>query len=152
MSHKAVSSQNTWKRGGIPECERPHEPSIGCSSECKFSFDWVRGNIPLFSEILEEFACSDHDRGGEDEGEGSGGDSGKGGIDVLEIGSFEGRSAIYFMSSFNVRTMTCADTWRGGEEMAVISELSAKLDGLEEVRVRVQGPGFGRQIVARWRG
>ena len=33
---------------------------------------------------------------------------------MLEIGSYEGRSAIFFLSHFSNSTITCVDTWGGG--------------------------------------
>jgi len=36
--------------------------------------------------------------------------------DVLEIGSYEGRSAIFFLNNFANSNITCVDTWLGSEE------------------------------------
>ncbi len=35
---------------------------------------------------------------------------------ILEIGSYEGRSAIFFLKNFNDSNITCVDTWSGSEE------------------------------------
>ena len=36
---------------------------------------------------------------------------------MLEIGSYEGRSAIFFLRHFSNSTITCVDTWgRGGSD------------------------------------
>ena len=35
---------------------------------------------------------------------------------ILEIGSYEGRSAIFFLTKFTNSTITCVDTWSGSDE------------------------------------
>jgi len=35
---------------------------------------------------------------------------------MLEIGSYEGRSAVFFLNLFSNSTITCVDTWDGGAE------------------------------------
>ena len=35
---------------------------------------------------------------------------------ILEIGSYEGRSAIFFLNHFSNSTITCVDTWGGSDE------------------------------------
>ena len=35
---------------------------------------------------------------------------------ILEIGSYEGRSAIFFLNNFSNSNITCVDTWSGGDE------------------------------------
>ena len=40
---------------------------------------------------------------------------------ILEIGSFEGRSAIFFLNYFNNSQLTCVDTWEGSHEHNDIS-------------------------------
>ena len=36
--------------------------------------------------------------------------------DILEIGSYEGRSAIFFLQTFRNSKITCVDTWSGSDE------------------------------------
>ncbi len=36
--------------------------------------------------------------------------------DILEIGSYEGRSAIFFLKTFKNSKITCVDTWSGSDE------------------------------------
>ena len=36
--------------------------------------------------------------------------------DILEIGSYEGRSAIFFLKNFSDSKITCVDTWVGSDE------------------------------------
>ena len=35
---------------------------------------------------------------------------------ILEIGSYEGRSALFFLKNFSNSTITCVDTWSGSDE------------------------------------
>ncbi len=35
---------------------------------------------------------------------------------ILEIGSYEGRSAIFFLKNFSKSVITCVDTWEGSDE------------------------------------
>ena len=35
---------------------------------------------------------------------------------ILEIGSYEGRSAIFFLKNFSDSNITCVDTWAGSDE------------------------------------
>ena len=37
-------------------------------------------------------------------------------LDILEIGSWEGRSAVFFLHYFPSATVTCVDTWEGSDE------------------------------------
>ena len=36
--------------------------------------------------------------------------------DILEIGSYEGRSSIFFLKNFTGSNITCVDTWQGSDE------------------------------------
>lgn len=65
----------------------------------KFSQDWFGGNIPHWVRAFElcEFGRGDPLR-------------------ILEIGSFEGRSALFFMTYFSSATIDCVDTWLGSDE------------------------------------
>ena len=36
--------------------------------------------------------------------------------DILEIGSYEGRSSIFFLKNFINSNVTCVDTWEGSDE------------------------------------
>ena len=40
---------------------------------------------------------------------------------VLEIGSYEGRSAIFFLKNFSNSNITCVDTWSGSDEHKKVS-------------------------------
>ena len=40
---------------------------------------------------------------------------------MLEIGSYEGRSAIFFLKNFSGSNITCVDTWSGSDEHSSIN-------------------------------
>lgn len=64
----------------------------------EFSADWADGNFPTWD------ACLAGMRG-----------IGKP-LNILEIGSWEGRSAIFFLEYFERSTITCIDTFDGGQD------------------------------------
>ena len=41
--------------------------------------------------------------------------------DILEIGSYEGRSAIFFLKNFSGSNITCVDTWAGSDEHSSVN-------------------------------
>ena len=53
-------------------------------------------------------------------------------IRILEIGSWEGRSALWFLQNIPGSHITCIDTFEGGEEHNVNSEFRDLLPGLYE--------------------
>ena len=65
--------------------------------EYEFTQDWFSFNIPAWESILGKFPAR---------------------TCVLEIGSFEGRSAVWLMENAinNGGSITCIDTWKGGWE------------------------------------
>ncbi len=40
---------------------------------------------------------------------------------ILEIGSYEGRSAIFFLKNFSNSHLTCVDTWSGSDEHSSVN-------------------------------
>jgi len=65
--------------------------------EYKFTTDWFTGNIPLWKSILGEF-------------------KGRENISCLEIGSFQGRSAVWLLENIlthDSSRITCVDTFKG---------------------------------------
>ncbi len=71
----------------------------------KFTFDWFSNNIPFLKKVLGNHAW-------------------KPDLAMLEIGSFEGRSALWFLDNVlggNGCTLTCVDTFEGSEEHKGIS-------------------------------
>ena len=61
-----------------------------------FTSDWTSPNFPKWCRILEPRREQTHQ--------------------ILEIGSWEGRSAVFFLEFFPRASITCIDTFRGGIE------------------------------------
>lgn len=61
-----------------------------------FSTDWTTHNFPAWSCMLSHYDGRE--------------------IRILEIGSWEGRSALYFLNRLPLSKITCIDTWQGSEE------------------------------------
>jgi predicted O-methyltransferase YrrM len=53
-------------------------------------------------------------------------------LSILEIGSWEGRSAIFFLEFFAHSRLTCADTFEGGREHVRDPVFSQSLGGIEQ--------------------
>jgi len=53
-------------------------------------------------------------------------------LDILEIGSWEGRSAIFFLNYFSKCRLTCIDTFAGSPEHALRHKWSAQLAHVEQ--------------------
>lgn len=76
-----------------------------------FSNDWFDQNIPVWEKLLPRFGPKR----------------------ILEIGSYEGRSACYLIEKFGVDQaleLHCIDTWAGGVEhdKAEMSQVEARFD------------------------
>jgi hypothetical protein len=63
-----------------------------------FSNDWFTVNIPYWSEIFSTYGL--HTKN----------------IDVLEIGSWEGMSSLFILSTLPNANLTSVDTWEGADE------------------------------------
>ena len=50
--------------------------------------------------------------------------------DILEIGSYEGRSAVFFNEFFNLKSFTAVDTWGGSDEHG--DKIKQKMAGIEK--------------------
>jgi hypothetical protein len=74
-----------------------------------FTTDWFSCNIPAISETL-----SKHGQTGQ--------------VQILEIGSWEGRSTVWLLERYPDATIACIDTFEGGQE----NQGSTSLNGLEE--------------------
>jgi predicted O-methyltransferase YrrM len=68
----------------------------GWYKDKSFTRDWVRHHFPLWVRVLWQFRAAP--------------------ARVLEIGSWEGRSAIFFLNYMPQAHLTCIDTWQGGAE------------------------------------
>ena len=62
----------------------------------EFTSDWASGNFTLWRRVFSPLR-------GEP-------------LRILEIGSWEGRSAIFFLNFFDQATITCIDTFSGGSD------------------------------------
>lgn len=75
--------------------------------DLKFSHTWFDGSIPLWVRILARLKSSGRP------------------VDVLEIGSWEGRSTVFLLGYFANGKVTAVDTWEGGDEHDEFDELSS---------------------------
>ena len=65
----------------------------------RFSNDWFTGNIPIWLDAFNQFKFNPNSP-----------------INILEIGSWEGLSALFLAERFPKAQMTCVDTWEGADE------------------------------------
>ena len=79
-------------KAGLP----PHWPTW--FADKSFTSDWASSNFPTWAVVLSEFR-NQH-------------------VEVLEIGSWEGRSAIFFLEFLPLSHITCIDTFQGQPERA----------------------------------
>lgn len=63
------------------------------------SYDWFTPNIPRWLRVLDDHHLAQ-----------------KHGLQVLEIGSWEGLSAYFILHTLPNATLTCVDTWEGSDE------------------------------------
>ena len=64
----------------------------------QFSNDWFTSNIPYWDEVFDKY------------------DFKKKSIKALEIGSWEGMSSLYILSTLPKATLISVDTWQGADE------------------------------------
>ena len=76
-----------------------------------FSCDWTTNRIPLWLDVLEDY----RDRP----------------VRVLEIGSWEGRSALFFLNYLRQCHLVCVDTFGGNIEHHQDDYFAALLPGIE---------------------
>jgi len=72
---------------------RPSLPSVAAEAKYEFTTNWVTGNSELWTEQLKHLKAQPN-------------------IQALEIGSFEGRSAIWFLENILIHrtsSITCVD-------------------------------------------
>jgi predicted O-methyltransferase YrrM len=72
-----------------------------------FSTTWFDGSIPVWVRLLSDLKNS------------------KPAVDILEIGSWEGRSTVFLLSFFPKGRVTAVDTWAGGDEYSDVAQVSA---------------------------
>jgi predicted O-methyltransferase YrrM len=66
--------------------------------EKRFSTDWFTINIPAWLSTFESLGLNDRP------------------LKILEIGSWEGCSSLFFLTHFPHAHLTCVDTWEGADE------------------------------------
>jgi len=64
----------------------------------RLSNDWFTGNIPFWLSVIDEYALRNKE------------------LKALEIGSWEGLSSHFILSSLAKAHLTCVDTWEGADE------------------------------------
>ena len=87
-------------RGNPEIIRRSGDPQIAQSPKYRFSEDWVSDNSANWERVLSGFKA-------------------KANTHALEIGSFEGRSAIWFLENVltdSTASITCVDIWVGAYE------------------------------------
>jgi hypothetical protein len=77
----------------------------------EFSNTWAMGNIPIWRRVLAPWRDA--------------------AINVLEIGSWEGRSALFFLNYLRRSRIVCIDTFGGGIDTAGDPALAAELPKIE---------------------
>lgn len=98
----------------------------GWFADKNFTSDWTSGNFTLWRRMLSPWR-----------GEA---------LRILEIGSWEGRSAVFFLNFFPHATMVCVDTFGGSEaEHYVYERLADRIDGVEARFDRNLSP-FGSRV------
>src|SRR4051812_42015606 len=78
-----------------------------------FSSDWTSGNFTMWRRVLAPLRAEP--------------------LRILEIGSWEGRSAMFFLRFFERSSIVCIDTFEGtAEEQAVYAGLGSIIEGVED--------------------
>jgi Methyltransferase domain len=77
----------------------------------EFSTDWTSNNLSIWIDLLGRFRQRP--------------------VKLLEIGSWEGRSAIFFLEFLQHSILTCVDTFTGGSEHISNAGYSIELDKIE---------------------
>lgn len=79
----------------------------------EFTTDWASGNFGLWRRVLAPLRAEP--------------------IRILEIGSWEGRSALFFLNFFESSTIVCIDTFAGNiEEAQIYQTLAEQLQEVEQ--------------------
>jgi len=84
--------------GGNPELENVLAAFRSATDGQTYSHTWFDGSIPLWFELLAPLRNS------------------PGSVEILEIGSWEGRSTVFLLQFFAEGRVTAIDTWEGGDE------------------------------------
>ncbi|KAJ1482340.1 methyltransferase domain-containing protein [Baffinella frigidus] len=87
---------------------------VRCVS-CRFTTHWAADNAPQWAALFRPWSREEEGRE----------------IDVLEVGSWEGLSALWFAQNLRVRGVACVDSWEGGAEHKADTTFFPELSGLE---------------------
>ena len=91
----------------------------------EFSTDWATSHFSVWRQVLAPWRSRD--------------------IHLLEIGSWEGRSAIFFLNYLRNSRIVCIDTFGGGVEHQTYAPFSAQLSLIEQRFDRNVAP-FGSRV------
>lgn len=94
----------------------------------EFTSDWSSSNFPMWRRVLTPLRAEP--------------------LRILEIGSWEGRSTIFFLSFFPNATITCVDTFGGSETEALHAEILSSNPDLE-ARFDRNVASFGKRVEKR---
>ena len=100
------------------------------SNDLKFTADFFSHNIPYIYEIIEENGYLERHSA----------------IDILEIGSFEGRSTLYLLSKINNSNIVCVDPFSGSLEHQYGHGILSELEGTIEDRFDYNTSRFSGRI------
>ncbi|HEX2120039.1 MAG TPA: class I SAM-dependent methyltransferase [Thermoanaerobaculia bacterium] len=90
-----------------------------------FTSDWSSGNFTMWRRVLSPLKQEP--------------------LRILEIGSWEGRSALFFLNYFKRSTIVCIDTFEGTpEEKAIYDQFASVIGGVEGRFDRNLSPFAGR--------
>jgi hypothetical protein len=108
---------------------RPILPSIASEAKYEFTTNWVTPHANLWTEQLKHL-------------------KGKPSIHALEIGSFEGRSAIWFLDNILIHptsSITCVDIFEdvGYSSSGILEEKDAYEDKFDR---NIQASGFAKKV------
>jgi predicted O-methyltransferase YrrM len=92
--------------------------------EKEFSFDWTSPHFPTWLSILSPLRVKP--------------------ISILEIGSYEGRSALFFLNYLTQSRITCVDTW---DVSTLEPDIIKHLPGSEAELLQAQGR-FDRNLAS----
>jgi Methyltransferase domain len=102
----------------VPEfdvIQRKYYETLGCR---KFTSDWFSHNVRYWLSTFQECGLNFNDE-----------------LSILEIGSWEGRSALFFLTVFPKSTLTCVDPWipwKVSDELKDVSCLDSGEDSGED--------------------
>mmetsp|Transcript_42260 Transcript_42260/g.100343 ORF Transcript_42260/g.100343 Transcript_42260/m.100343 type:complete len:243 (-) Transcript_42260:220-948(-) len=83
--------------GDDGQCSSRAAELVKCP-QCRFTTDGAANNAPLWAALMRPWSRGEAGRE----------------IDVLDVGSWEGLSALWFAKNLRVRSVTCVDSWEGG--------------------------------------